>query len=173
MNKNGTPENLISNSDRTPIERKERASNMGKASGAARRKNATDAQIMRRIERMPLNEIGKAYLKRGGMDLSEYDPDDLNYGFAKIAGMYVAALRGNPKAFEQLARYKDQQKKDKLEIEKLKAEIRKLKAETEPEGNDQDDGFITALDASAAEDWREAEPDDEKKPDEEDGSVPV
>ena len=155
----------------TPEERKKNASKAGKTSRANARRKMTESQIMNRIEKMPLNEIGKAFLKRGGMDLSEFDPDDLNYGFAKFAGMYVATLRGNPKAFEALTRFREQQKKDKLEIEKLKAEIRKLKAEIEPEGNGQDDGFIAALDASAADDWREAEPDDEKKPDEKDGSV--
>ena len=98
------------------------------------------------LDRLPLNEIGKNDLKRGGLDLTEVDPDDLNGAYGIVAGMYIAARRGNQKAFESLARYRDQQRKDKLEIEKLQAEIRKLKQEIEPSNdNDQVMEFIKAM----------------------------
>ncbi len=42
-------ENLISNSERTPSERKELASKAGKASGAARRKKATLKDAMQKV----------------------------------------------------------------------------------------------------------------------------
>ena len=61
-------------------------------------------QIMDDLDRLPLNEIGKNDLKRGGLDLNAVDPDDLNGAYGIIAGMYIAARRGNPKAFETLAR---------------------------------------------------------------------
>ena len=138
--------NLIPNSERTPEDRKERASKMGRASGASRRRKKTILQIMDALDRLPLNEIGKNDLKRGGLDLTEVDPDDLNGAYGIVAGMYIAARRGNQKAFESLARYRDQQKKDKLEIEKLQAEIRKLKQEIEPSNdNDQVMEFIKAM----------------------------
>lgn len=138
--------NLVRNSDLTPRERRENASKAGQASVKARRRKKTILQIMDAIERCPLNEIGKADLKRGGLDLTEIDPDDLTAMDGAVAGLYIAARRGNHKAFEQLARYKEQQKKDKLEIEKLKAEIRKLKAEIEPQNdNDQVMEFIKAM----------------------------
>lgn len=118
----------------------------GKVSGANKRRKKTVAQIISSIENLPLNEIGKSYLKRGGMDLTDVDPDDLTAMYGAVAGMFIAAQRGNPKAMEQLARYKAQQQKDKLEIEKLKAEIRKLKRETEPStDNDQVMEFIKAM----------------------------
>ena len=158
--------NLIPNSERTPKDRQERASKMGRASGASRRRKKTLLQIMDMVERCPLNEIGKADLKRGGLDLSDLDPDDLTAMDGAVAGMYIAARRGNHKAFEQLARYKAQQQKDKLEIEKLKAEVRTLKAMLEPPENRQDDGFIAALaDNSDWEDYEQEAADAEDQPD--------
>lgn len=138
--------NLVPNSERTPKERKELASKMGQASGVSRRRKKTLLQIMDDLDRLPLNEIGKNDLKRGGLDLNAVDPDDLNGAYGMIAGLYIAARRGNPKAFETLARYREQRQKDKLEIEKLKAEIKKLKMEIEPSNdNDQVMEFIEAM----------------------------
>ena len=138
------------------------------------RRKKTILQIMDMVERCPLNEIGKADLKRGGLDLSDLDPDDLTAMDGAVAGMYIAARRGNHKAFEQLARYKAQQQKDKLEIEKLKAEIRTLKAMLEPPENKQDDGFIVALaDNSDWEDYEQEAADAEDKPDAADDGSPV
>lgn len=126
------------------------------------------------LDRLPLNEIGKNDLKRGGLDLTEVDPDDLNGAYGIVAGMYIAARRGNQKAFESLARYRDQQKKDKLEIEKLKAEVKTLKAMLEPPENKQDDGFIAALaDNSDWEDYEQEAADAEDKPDAADDGSPV
>lgn len=118
----------------------------GNASASSRRRKKTLLQIMDDLDRLPLNEIGKNDLKRGGLDLTGVDPDDLNGAYGIVAGMYIAARRGNQKAFDSLARYRDQQKKDKLEIEKLKAEIKKLKQEIEPSNdNDQVMEFIEAM----------------------------
>ena len=118
----------------------------GQANGAKQRRKKTLLQIMDDLDRLPLNEIGKNDLKRGGLDLNAVDPDDLNGAYGMIAGLYIAARRGNPKAFETLARYREQRQKDKLEIEKLKAEIKKLKMEIEPSNdNDQVMEFIEAM----------------------------
>ena len=118
----------------------------GHASASVRRRKKTILQIMDALDRLPLNEIGKNDLKRGGLDLTEVDPDDLNGAYGIVAGMYIDARRGNQKAFESLARYRDQQRKDKLESEKLQAEIRKLKQEIEPSNdNDQVMEFIKAM----------------------------
>ena len=117
------------------------------------RRKKTILQIMDMVERCPLNEIGKADLKRGGLDLSDLDPDDLTAMDGAVAGMYIAARRGNHKAFEQLARYKDQQRKDRLEIEKLKAEIEKLKEGLRNQADIPDDGFTEAIKGTAANDW--------------------
>ena len=124
----------------------EEQSRGGTSSVKKRQRKKTILQIMDALDRLPLNEIGKNDLKRGGLDLTEVDPDDLNGAYGIVAGMYIAARRGNHKAFEQLARYKDQQRKDRLVIEKLQAEIRKLKQEIEPSNdNDQVMEFIKAM----------------------------
>lgn len=146
----------------------------GKVSGANKRRKKTVAQIISSIENLPLNEIGKSYLKRGGMDLTDVDPDDLTAMYGAVAGMFIAAQRGNPKAMEQLARFKAQQQKDKLEIEKLKAEVKTLKAMLEPPENKQDDGFIAALaDNSDWENYEQEAADAEDKPDAADDGSPV
>ena len=103
------------------------------------RRSKSIAQIISTIEKLPLNEVGKSYLKRGGLDLTDVDPDDLTMMDGAVAGVFLAALKGNPKALDQLARFKAQQQKDKLEIEKLKAEVKTLKAMLEPPENKQYD----------------------------------
>lgn len=138
------------------------------------RRSKSIAQIISTIEKLPLNEVGKSYLKRGGMDLTDVDPDDLTMMDGAVAGVFLAALKGNPKALDQLARFKAQQQKDKLEIEKLKAEVKTLKAMLEPPENKQDDGFIAALaDNSDWEDYEQEAADAEDKPDAADDGSPV
>ena len=159
---------------RSENEAREKGKKGGKASGASRRRSKSIAQIISTIEKLPLNEVGKSYLKRGGMDLTDVDPDDLTAMYGAVAGMFIAAQRGNPKALDQLARFKAQQQKDKLEIEKLKAEVRTLKAMLEPPENKQDDGFIAALaDNNDWEDYEQEAADAEDKPDEADDGSPV
>ena len=112
---------------RSENEAREKGKKGGQASGVSRRRKKTILQIINTLETCPLNEIGKAELKRGGLDLTEIDPDNLTAMDGAVAGMFISSRRGNHKAFEQLTKYKLQQQKDKLEIEKLKAEIEKLK----------------------------------------------
>lgn len=138
------------------------------------RRSKSIAQIISTIEKLPLNEVGKSYLKRGGLDLTDVDPEDLTMMDGAVAGVFLAALKGNPKALDQLARFKAQQQKDKLEIEKLKAEVKTLKAMLEPPENKQDDGFIAALaDNDDWEDYKQEAADAEDKPDEADDGSPV
>ena len=138
------------------------------------RRSKSIAQIISTIEKLPLNEVGKSYLKRGGLDLAGVDPEDLTMMDGAVAGVFLAALKGNPKALDQLARFKAQQQKDRLEIEKLKAEVKTLKAMLEPPENKQDDGFIAALaDNSDWEDYEQEAADAEDKPDAADDGSPV
>ena len=165
-------ENLIP--VRSENEAREKGKKGGKASGASRRRSKSIAQIISTIEKLPLNEVGKSYLKRGGLDLTDVDPEDLTMMDGAVAGVFLAALKGNPKALDQLVRFKVQQQKDKLEIEKLKAEVRTLKAMLEPPENKQDDGFIDALaDNSDWEDYEQEAADAEDKPDAADDGSPV
>ena len=130
---------------------------MGKASAAKRRKRKDIAELIDLIGQMPLNEIGKCTLKRGGVDLTGIDPTDTTMEYSAVAGMYIAAQRGNPKAFEALTKYKDQKEKDQLEIEKLKAEIEKLKEGLKSQADIPDDGFTEAIKGTAAKDWGDAD----------------
>lgn len=145
--------NLIPNSERTPEERKKLASKMGKASAEKRRKRKDIADLIDMIGQMPLNEIGKCTLKRGGVDLTGIDPTDTTMEYSAVAGMYIAAQRGNPKAFEALTKYKAQKEKDQLEIEKLKAEIEKLKEGLRNQADIPDDGFLDAIKGTAEKTW--------------------
>ena len=152
----------------------EEQSRGGTSSVKKRRRSKSIAQIISTIEKLPLNEVGKSYLKRGGLDLTDVDPEDLTMMDGAVAGVFLAALKGNPKALDQLARFKVQQQKDKLEIEKLKAEVKTLKAMLEPPENKQDDGFIAALaDNSDWEDYEQEAADAEDKPDAADDGGPV
>ena len=125
----------------------------GKASGVAKRRKKDIAKLIDMIGQMPLNEIGKCTLKRGGVDLTGIDPGDTTMEYSAVAGMYIAAQRGNPKAFEALTKYKAQKEKDQLEIEKLKAEIEKLKEGLRNQADIPDDGFLDAIKGTAAKDW--------------------
>ena len=69
----------------------------GKASGANKRRSKSIAQIISTIEKLPLNEVGKSYLKRGGLDLAGVDPEDLTMMDGAVAGVFLAALKGNPR----------------------------------------------------------------------------
>ena len=130
---------------------------MGKASAAKRRKRKDIADLIDMIGQMPLNEIGKCTLKRGGVDLTGIDPTDTTMEYSAVAGMYIAAQRGNPKAFEALTKYKAQKEKDQLEIEKLKAEIEKLKEGLKSQADIPDDGFTEAIKGTAANDWGDSD----------------
>lgn len=159
---------------RSENEAREKGKKGGKASGASRRRSKSIAQIISTIEKLPLNEVGKSYLKRGGLDLTDVDPEDLTMMDGAVAGVFLAALKGNPKALDQLARFKAQQQKDKLEIEKLKAEVKTLKAMLEPPENKQDDGFIAALaDNTDWEDYEQEAADAEDQSDAADDGSPV
>ena len=111
------------------------------------------AELIDIIGQMPLNEIGKCTLKRGGVDLTGIDPGDTTMEYSAVAGMYIAAQRGNPKAFEALTKYKAQKEKDQLEIEKLKAEIEKLKEGLRNQADIPDDGFLDAIKGTAEKTW--------------------
>lgn len=167
----------LANGKKTQINGEIAASYQVKSAASRKRNNKRNksiAQIISTIEKLPLNEVGKSYLKRGGLDLTDVDPEDLTMMDGAVAGVFLAALKGNPKAFDQLVRFKAQQQKDKLEIEKLKAEVKTLKAMLEPPENKQDDGFIAALaDNSDWEDYEQEAADAEDQSDAADDGSPV
>lgn len=151
--------------ERTAREQREIAIAGGKASGAARRKKADfrktlNALLTAKIE----NPEWTPVLESLGLDSTLES--------AVNAAMIREALSGNVKAYlaikdvlGQTSKSEEDLKEQNLEIQKLKAELEKQKLENErirgamsgeKEGAD-DDGFLEALNGSAAEDWADEE----------------
>ena len=158
-------QNLKSNSERTPAERRKQAQKAGKASGVSRRRRKSIQEIAEMVAKLPLSELGKTRLKRAGIDIDTVDPNDLIGLTAIVIGQMNAAAAGSSKSaevFVSFLNYSEQRKKDALEIQRMQKQIERLEAETEairkkmdPDaGMEQpDDGFLEALKGSAAEDW--------------------
>ena len=159
------------NARRTPEERREHARKAGKASGVARKR--------------------KADLRKAAQDflLGKYEFPDRVMPMSGEALM-MAGLMENlnspgsknwPKAMEIMLRLSgadltaEEIRKIKADTMLSKAKARQIQAELEPPDTAvQDDGFIDALGATAAEDWKdykEEAADAEEKPDAPDGSV--
>ena len=136
--------NLISNSERTPRERKKQAQKAGKASGVSRRRHKSLLETVQMVSKLPLDDIGINRAKRAGVDLEGVDAYDLTALTAVVIGQVRAAANGNSQAAQVVADWLDldaKHKKAELEIERLKSEIEKTKAEIDKlkAGQDSDD----------------------------------
>lgn len=77
---------------------------------------------------------------------------------AMMMSMIKAALEGDVKAAYFVAQYAGQDNKTDLDIEEQEARISKAKATLdEGESDMADDGFMDALNGTAAEDWTDEE----------------
>lgn len=135
-------------------EAQRRGRNGGKKSGEVRRKKANF--------RRALNALLTAEI-----DSPEWTPLLESLGLESTlesainAAMIREALNGNVKAYEAIARYSGQTEKTDEDIEEQKAKTEQVKAQTErlrremsPEDYDiADDGFLDALNGTAAGDW--------------------
>ena len=102
-------QNLIPNSMRTPSERRENARKAGIASGEARRKKKTTAQLVNLMLNSKLSEENKKEIK---VLAGELDEEDLNVNSMLIAGQIKSAINGNTNAFEILQEYQNKAEKD-------------------------------------------------------------
>ena len=102
-------QNLIPNSMRTPSELREMTRKAGIASGEARRKKKTTAQLVNLMLGSKLNEELKEEVK---VLASELDDEELNVNSLLIAGQIKSAINGNTNAFEVLQEYQNKAEKD-------------------------------------------------------------
>ena len=118
-------EDLIPMNRRTEDEQKEITRAGGIASGKARRRKKTLQALTRQAMAAPLNEIGVAYMKRSGVDLSALDPEDFTAAMSIVIGQIRAAAAGDPRAARLISDWMDnetERKKKRLENKKLEAE---------------------------------------------------
>lgn len=136
----------------TPSEAREYGRMGGKASGEARRRKADF--------RKTLNTLLTTKI-----DSPEWTPVLESLGLestleaAVNMAMIKEALTGNVKAYEAIARYSGQSDRTELDHEEQQAKVNVLKAKAQdPEMEDAaDDGFLDALNGTAAEDWSDEE----------------
>ena len=102
--------NLVSLADRTKEEQREIARKGGIASGEARRKKKTTAQLVNLMLNSKLDNEKKEELK---ILASELDDEDLNVNSLLIAGQIKSAINGNTNAFEILQEYQNKAEKDR------------------------------------------------------------
>lgn len=102
-------QNLIPNSMRTPSELRELTRKAGIASGEARRRKKTTAQLVNLMLGSKLNEELKEEVK---VLASELDDEELNVNSLLIAGQIKSAINGNTNAFEVLQEYQNKAEKD-------------------------------------------------------------
>ena len=148
--------NLKSNSERTPKERRKLAQKAGKASGEARRRRKSLGEAAQAAAKVALNDIGKANLKRKGLSLDGIDPDDMTGIMALAMGQLIAGINGNSQAAQNFAEWLDlaqKHKREQLEIEKLQAEIDRLRMGSG--GGSQDNEFLNAWKQSIIDGYKE------------------
>lgn len=143
-------ENIIPYRFRSAEEARESGRKGGKASGEARRRKANF--------RKTLNLLLTAEI-----DSPEWTPIlqalglDSTLEAAVNMAMIKEALTGNVKAYEAIAKYSGQSDRTEADQEEQRARTATMKAKNGQEDveEEQDDGFIDALKATAAEDWEE------------------
>lgn len=137
---------------RTTGELREITSKGGKASGESRRRKADFRRTLNQLLTLKI-------------DSPEWTPlleslgIDSTLESAINAAMIKAALSGNVKAYEVIARYSGQTEKTEIDQEeqKLHMEVVKAKMGVDSEEEVIDDGFLEALKGSASTDWNEME----------------
>lgn len=92
------PENLIPNENRTPSERRENARKAGVASGEARRKRKTYAELIKMVGGM---EVKSSQVRDMMKKMGIADEDMIN-DVGVVIGQIVAAQRGNTNAANYL-----------------------------------------------------------------------
>lgn len=143
-------ENIIPYQFRSAEEARESGRKGGKASGEARRRKANF--------RKTLNLLLTAEI-----DSPEWTPIlqalglDSTLEAAVNMAMIKEALTGNVKAYEAIAKYSGQSDRTEADQEEQRVRTATMKAKNGQEDveEEQDDGFIDALKATAAEDWEE------------------
>lgn len=135
----------------SPSEAREFGRKGGKASGEARRRRADFKKTLNLLLTAEIaNDEWTPVLNAMGLDSTLES--------AMMMSMIKAALEGDVKAAYFVAQYAGQDNKTDLDIEEQEARISKAKANLgEGESDTADDGFMDALNGTAAEDWADEE----------------
>lgn len=152
-------DNLIPNHERTPEERRANARKAGIASGKARRRKAN---LKKALNTILLSEVSSKQLAE---TLEGLGYDRTNESAMALA-MVQKAIKGDTRAFEQVARLvetekdthdiAEQKERTKLltaQVKEKELDLQQAEAALNGEENIADDGFIEALNGEAADLW--------------------
>lgn len=152
-------DNLIPNHERTPEERRENARKAGIASGKARRRKAN---LKKALHTILVSDVSSKNLAE---TLEGLGYDRTNESAMALA-MVQKAIKGDTRAFEQVARLvetekdthdiAEQKERTKLltaQVKEKELELQQTEAALNGEENIADDGFIEALNGEAADLW--------------------
>ncbi len=89
--------NLLPFDERTESEQREIASAGGKASGAARRRKKNMKQKMQLLLSLPAADNDQTELATMGVD-----PDDMDNEMVLVKALFLAAAKGNTRAFDRI-----------------------------------------------------------------------
>lgn len=152
-------DNLIPNHERTPEERRENARKAGIASGKARRRKAN---LKKALHTILVSDVSSKNLAE---TLEGLGYDRTNESAMALA-MVQKAIKGDTRAFEQVARLvetekdthdiREQKERTKLltaQVKEKQLEVQQAEAALNGEETAADDGFIEALNGEAADLW--------------------
>lgn len=141
--------NLVPNSERSPSELREMRKNGGKKSGETRRRKKALKSLM--------NDLLSSGIVNDDIYNSTVDMGfgaDPTYGAAVVAAMVRQAALGDTKAFNAIVDLIGEGSSgERVKLQKKQVALQEKKLSGEEEQTP-DDGFLSALDGSAAEDWK-------------------
>lgn len=150
MNEN----NLIPLPKRTKEEQREIRSKGGKKSVESRRRKKALKALMTDLLARDITDT-EIYNSTAGMG---YDSGDMTYGAAITAAMVKAAAAGDVKAFNAIVDLIGEGSSgEAIKLRKKQLALQEQKLNNNDECETADDGFLKALDGSAAEDWSDEE----------------
>lgn len=120
----GNEKNLIPNSARTPSERRENARKAGLASGRARRKKA---DLKKAFEIILQADVANPSVKKQLEDMGFESTNEM----ALAMVIFQKALKGNIKAFEQIAKLTNLETKDSLDRKEQRRRVESIELANE------------------------------------------
>ena len=149
-------QNLITQNNRTKSEQREIAQKGGKASGKARRQKRAIKDCMETLLSLPAAGAYKDLASEFGIG-----DDDIDNHMLLVTSIFrKAVIEGDVAAFREILKLQGEDKSEsdikeqQARIDKLKAETQNIKGTSEDAEN-QDDGFIEALNERVDDVWRD------------------
>lgn len=143
--------NLIPFSERSESEARESGRKGGKISGEVRRRKRNLKTAMKSVLAMPVSDIDRW----NAISALGVDPADIDNQTAIVCALMSKALAGDVAAFKEIRSLLGED--NDAERLKLQKQELKLKEKKLGEGDEEfpDDGFLDALNGSAAGDWND------------------